>query len=96
MEWYRYRLLTEPRFLSIGRLTCEYIVDMFSRMEDERLDYIKMGRKEQLKRQRELHIISAEVDETCLNPEESFLLPASFVHSKLWASNQVADSLTLY
>jgi Helitron helicase-like domain at N-terminus len=95
MEWYRYRLLTEPRFLNMGRLTCEYIVDMFSRMEDERLDYIKMGRKEQLRQQREAQSISTNPDESSLDPEQSFLLPASFVHSKLWASNQVADSLTL-
>ena len=30
-----------------------------------------------------------------MGPENSFLLPASFVHSKLWASNQVADALAL-
>jgi hypothetical protein len=28
IQWYRHLLLTEPRFLTMGRLTCEYVVDM--------------------------------------------------------------------
>jgi hypothetical protein len=35
IQWYRHLLLTESCFLSLGRLTCEYVVDMFSRTEDE-------------------------------------------------------------
>lgn len=33
--YYRTRLLTEPRFRQMGRLTCEYLVDMYSRIEEE-------------------------------------------------------------
>ena len=41
--YYRIRLLTEPRFRQIGRLICEYLVDMYSRIEEERLSYIQRG-----------------------------------------------------
>jgi len=41
--WYRYRLLCEDRFDFWGRLACEYIVDIYSRIEEERLAYIKEG-----------------------------------------------------
>ena len=37
---YRVRLLREPRFSILGRLTNEYVVDMFSRELDARLSYI--------------------------------------------------------
>jgi hypothetical protein len=32
-DWYRFRLLTEPRFQVFGLLANEYLVDMFSRVE---------------------------------------------------------------
>jgi hypothetical protein len=38
--WYRGRLLTDDRFITFGRLTSEYLCDMYSRIEEERLDYI--------------------------------------------------------
>ena len=38
--WYRSRLLCEERFNIWGRLTCEYIVDMYSQLEEEHLEYI--------------------------------------------------------
>ncbi|CAG8641606.1 26675_t:CDS:2 [Racocetra persica] len=40
IDWYRCRLLHEQRFLIFGRLTSEYLVDMYSRVEEERLTYI--------------------------------------------------------
>ena len=40
MWYYRARLLREPRFQFFGRLANEYIVDMFSRDLDTRLEYI--------------------------------------------------------
>jgi Helitron helicase-like domain at N-terminus len=100
IEWYRYRLLTEKRFLSLGRLTCEYLVDMYSRVEDERLTYIRYGRKLQHKNQKtisqdQFSADNADDSNIFVDPEENFLLPASFTHSRLWASNQVADALTL-
>ena len=44
-HWYRHLLPSERRFHVLGRLTCEYAVDMFSRAEEERLNYLKQGRR---------------------------------------------------
>ncbi|CAG8788712.1 9219_t:CDS:10, partial [Gigaspora margarita] len=35
IDWYRYHLLHKQQFLFFGRLTCEYLVDMYSRVEEE-------------------------------------------------------------
>ena len=39
-RYYCQRLLTEPRFSLLGRLLNEYLVDMFSSLEDSRLNYV--------------------------------------------------------
>ena len=88
IQWYRYLLLTEPRFLTMGRLTCEYVVDMYSRTEEARLAYLKMGRT----------IQSSAFENTLQQPEADLIrykIPASFMGSQAWASDQVADSLAL-
>jgi hypothetical protein len=41
IRWYRCRLLSEHRFQQFGRLCGEYLVDMYSRVEDQRLAYIR-------------------------------------------------------
>jgi hypothetical protein len=80
--------LAEPRMRIFGRLACEYAVDMFSRTEEERLQYLKLGRRVQ----------AAAMDEAP-NPETPDLfenkIPASFMGSRAWASDQVADSLAI-
>jgi hypothetical protein len=42
MDWYRNRVLADDddRFSTLGRLCCEYLVDMYSRTEEQRLLYI--------------------------------------------------------
>ena|SRR5947209_6259964 len=69
---------------------------MYSRVEEERLVYIKKGRIDQLERRRnqleDAYLIDPE-PLTAFN--ESVRLPASFVGSRSWASNQVADALAL-
>ncbi|CAG8759306.1 7531_t:CDS:1, partial [Ambispora leptoticha] len=40
VDYYHYRIMTEPRFYLLGRLFNEYLVDMFSRADDERLQFI--------------------------------------------------------
>ena len=40
IQLYRYWLCREERFLIFGCLTSEYLVDMYSRVEEERLNYI--------------------------------------------------------
>lgn len=81
--YYRIRLLTEPRFRQMGRLTCEYLVDMYSRIEEERLNYIQLGRQQQYRS-------SPQIESGFQN-----MLPASFLGSRAWASEQVADALAL-
>jgi Helitron helicase-like domain at N-terminus len=85
-QWYRARVLTEPRFLIFGRLACEYLCDMYSRVEEERLNFIR-GSKSGL---------AAEEPDEDDNPDsENIDLPASFLGSRKWASEQTADSLAL-
>ena len=48
IRWYRMRILRDERFHLFGRLGNEYLVDMYSRVEDQRLDYLRRGRKQQL------------------------------------------------
>ncbi|KAF3405665.1 ATP-dependent DNA helicase PIF1 [Penicillium rolfsii] len=88
IQWYRHLFLGEPRMRIFGRLACEYAVDMFSRTEEERLHYLKRGRRVQ----------AAAMDEAP-NPDIPDLfenkIPAGFMGSRAWASDQVADSLAI-
>ena len=52
IEWYRARLLQDPIFSRMGPLVCEWAVDMYSRVEEDRLAYLKRGRQEQARHQR--------------------------------------------
>ena len=87
--YYRARILREQRFQILGRLTNEYIVDMFSRDLECRLNYIRTN---QLHLRRE---DAALMDNSDLESTENIYLPASFLGSKRWASNQIADSLAI-
>ncbi|CAG8496235.1 7053_t:CDS:2 [Cetraspora pellucida] len=97
IDWYRCRLLHEQRFLTFGRLTSEYLVDMYSRVEEERLNYIlnekKRLNKEKLVQQR--NNITIEDYEHDDDNESSLHLPASFLGSKKWCSTRVANALAL-
>lgn len=85
--WYRCRLITEDRFLTFGRLTCEYICDMYSRVEEQRLGFIRRG------------LTSAQIpsyEDGAEGDDPSNLeLPTSFLGSRKWAAEQTADSLAL-
>jgi len=88
IQWYRHLLLTEPRFLTMGRLACEYVVDMYSRTEEARLAYLKLSRA----------IQASAFENTPRYPEADLIryhIPASFTGSQAWASGQVADALAL-
>lgn len=87
-QYYRYRLLTESRFLTFGRLTNEYICDMFSRVEDEKLNYIYRGRSQQF---RDRNPQTQEDEDSHFDVR----LPASFLGSREWISEETADSLAL-
>lgn len=83
--WYKGHLLTDDRYLSFGRLTCEYLCDMYSRIEEERLGFIRRGRLRHA-----MHTDSSS-DPSSIDIN----LPATFLRSHRWASNQTADSLAL-
>ena len=88
---YRARLLREPRFSIFGRLTNEYVVNMFSRELDSRLRYISAN-QERLRMQEQDAALMGHED---LQDSENIYLPASFLGSGRWSSNQIVDSLTL-
>lgn len=89
-EYYKARLLTEPRFQMLGRLGCEYMCDMFSRLEDERLQYIRRGKQREA-----LDFPGEGGDADDEDSIDTFTLPASFTGSPQYLSNNVADSLAL-
>lgn len=103
IDWARARLVQEPRFAAMGPLTCEWAVDMFSRVEEQRLGYLRYGRQDQRRAQYALQQgdargagdpafeVGAQDDEFTLESS----IPASFLGSRQWASRQVADSLAL-
>ena len=89
MWHYRARILCEERFRIFGRLTNEYIVNMFSRDLECRLNYIRTN---QLRLQQD---DAALMDVPDIEPCKNIYLPASFLSSRHWASNQIADSLAI-
>jgi hypothetical protein len=88
---YRARLLREPRFQIFGRLTNEYVVDMFTRELECRLRYIRSNQE----RLRSMETDAALMTEDTVNESENIYLPASFLGSRRWVSNQIADSLAI-
>jgi hypothetical protein len=84
-EWYKSRLLREDRFHIFGRVTCEYLCDMQSRIEEECLNFIRYGRHKNAL-QTDPNIDTATID---------IRLPASFLGSRQWVSEQAADALAL-
>lgn len=91
MWTYRARLLREPRFRQFGRLTNEYVVDMWTRELECRLAYIRTNLVRRNREDAELMGDDAmEVDET-----GNIYLPASFLGSRAWSSKNVADSLAI-
>ena len=103
IDWARARLVQEPRFAAMGPLTCEWAVDMFSRVEEHRLAYLRYGRQDQRRVQHALRQAEArgtqDTASTIDGQEDEFTLessiPASFLGSRQWASRQVADALAL-
>jgi Helitron helicase-like domain at N-terminus len=84
-EWYKNQLLCDDRFLLFGRLTSEYLCDMYSRIEEERLLFIRKGRLHQA------HEVNPDVEDEHIDIH----LPISFLGSREWSSSETADSLAL-
>src|SRR5260370_28197482 len=87
MVYSRYCLLTEPRFNHFWRLGCEWIVDMFSHVEDQILQAIKLGKQSKFS-----HFFH---DSDEMEEEANYQLPASFTGSAQYYADKVADSLAL-
>ena len=88
---YRARLLRDPRFLIFGRLANEYIVDMFTRELDSRLHYIRSNQERLRTQEQDAALMGHEE----VQDSDNIYLPASFLGSGRWSSNQIADSLTI-
>ena len=86
---YRVRILRDPRFQIFGRLTNEYLVDMFSRSLETRLNYIRTNQKRL--RQEDASLM----DVPYIADHQNVYLPSSFLGSNRWASEQIADSLAI-
>ena len=88
---YRARLLRDSRFLTFGRLANEYIVDMFTRELDSRLRYIRPNQERLRAKEQD----TAPMGHEEVQDSDNIYLPASFLGSGRWSSNQIADSLTI-
>jgi hypothetical protein len=92
IQWYRWYFIAEERFRQLGRLACEYAVDMYSRVEEERLNYLRRGRLDQV---RGAGQHGTEGSSESLRGNIEGMLPASFLGSRAWSSQQVSDALAL-
>lgn len=81
---YRRRILSDDRFRIFGRLTNEYLVDMFSRNLEMRLHYITAN-QERLRREDAMLMGGEGLGDEAYN----VYLPASFIGSRCWAAEQV-------
>ena len=92
IEYYRQRILTDERFGMLGRLLNEYLVDMFSSVEDNRLSYIRNNQDRRI-------AVQSEIDET-IQAEGGYrtgrvYLPSSFMESPRMQRKLVADGLAI-
>jgi hypothetical protein len=86
---YRARILWEPCFRIFSRLTNEYAVDMFSCNLETRLSYIRVNQN--CLRQKDATLMG----ETDISDSHNIYLPASFLGSRHWASEQISDCLAI-
>jgi hypothetical protein len=92
IQWYQWYFVAEELFRELGRLTCEYAVDMYSMVEEERLNYLRGGWLDQV-RGAVQYSMEGSGDGPRGNVEG--MLPASFLGSHTWSSKQVSDALAL-
>jgi hypothetical protein len=87
--FYRARLLQEPCFHIFGNLTNEYAVDMLMRNLETRLNYIHTNQKRLCEADAKL------MGKVFVLDLQNIYLPASFMGFRHWATEQIADSLTI-
>ena len=86
---YRAHMLREPRFQIFGHLANEYAIDMFTRNLETRLNYIQANQKRL--REEDAALMGVTHISDCRN----IYLPASFLGSRRWATEQISDSLAV-
>jgi len=97
IQWYRSRLLAndDDRFSIFGRLSAEYVVDMYSRTEEQRLFYIAKERRHHVNEISEAGQHHEEEEGQGNDADPGIKLPASFLGSRAWTSDQTADAMAL-
>jgi hypothetical protein len=85
----RQRVLRENRFQIFGRLTNEYLVDMWSRALELRMNYLNQNIQRIAREDAEL------MGREYIPDIENVLLPSSFIGSRRWTSEQVSDALAI-
>ena len=75
-EWYCSRLLTDSRFHVFGRVFCEDLCDMYSCIEEEWLNFIRISKKNISQT-----AAVANVNEDNEDEQANVTLPASFMGS---------------
>ena len=97
----RQRLLREPRFDTFGRLTNEYITDMWSRHLEQTLHFINSRQlaaraaPENLRNEANDAMNRANDHEDNVPDDQNIYLPANFVGGRAWSENNVANCLAL-
>ena len=93
-KYYRYLILSDPRFTNMSRLGQEYIVDMWCRVIDERLLYIRNNQSKFLR------VASrSEIDETIAAQGEivpgKIYLPSSFTYGPRYLQVKYQDGMAI-
>lgn len=91
-EWTQRRLLAEHRFRDIDRLGCEFVCDAAVRILESRMKYV--GKAKGAEREREAGFFE-EASELDDDEEGTAKLPASFVGSTAWTTENCADALCI-
>jgi len=92
VDYYHYRIMTETRFHLLGHLFNEYLVDMFSRADDEHLQFI--CREQHRFRKGSQEEDESLSDEAELHPDNIYL-PASHTFSYRWSYKKTIDALAI-
>ncbi len=92
LQYFRHRVLTEVRFGLLGRLLSEYLVDMFSSIEDSRLYYIRHHIQTRIAARSEL---VETIDAEGAVRAGRIYLPSSFMGSPRMQRKLIADGLAV-
>lgn len=100
MNYYAYRLMirenVENHILKCRQLFHQYIVDMYAKIETERLLYIRLNQKK-LRSEEYIHLCDAITNDGNLNPTElgkQVILPATFTGSPRHMNEYAQDAMT--